>query len=982
MRVVSLALLVTSSLSAASPEFTRDIQPLLNRHCISCHGPQKQKGGLRLDGTSPQFAVGESGPTIVATDAAKSPLVKRITSTNADEQMPPEGPRLTATEVKLIQDWIIAGAKRPAVAAAEDRANWWAFQPIKSHTPPTLPATEQRWNTHPIDRFIRAKQREQRLTPAPEADRRTLIRRLYFDLLGLPPAPEAVELFVNDPSATAYAKLVDQLLASPQYGERWARHWLDVVHYGDSHGYDKDKPRPNAWPYRDYVIRSFNADKPYARFIQEQIAGDVLFPGTQDGIEGLGFIAAGPWDFIGHAEVPESKIDGKIARHLDRDDMVANTMSSFMSMTVHCAQCHNHKFDPVTQEDYYRLQANFAALDRVDKAYDLNPKLAEQRSTLTKLKATLQTELARLQAEITKAGGAELANIDAQLAKIRQQTTGPAAEFGYHSAIASQQETTKWVQVDLGQPTELMSVVLTGCHDDFAGIGAGFGFPVRYKIELADDAEFKVNVRMIADRTKVDVLNPGTQPQIIEATKMTGRYIRVTATKLAPRQNDYIFALAELEAVDVKAINHAAGKTVTALDSIEAPPRWRRANLTDGLTFDRRTAPKSNEADLQRQRLAILAKAVSREIRNEFETTQRNLLTTNRQLAMLPPPRMAYIGTTFQGGGTFAGTGGKPRPIHLLNRGDVTKPRKLVTPGALTQLPAIPGEFGLKADHTEADRRAALAKWLSAENNPLTWRSIVNRVWLYHMGHGIVDSPNDFGRMGQLPSHPELLDWLAGQFRQNGGSLKWLHKMIVTSETYKQASMPNEAAVKADSANMWYARMTRRKLEAEAIRDSILSVSGKLNLNMGGPAFQDFVIDKPEHSPHYEYDRYNPEDEKTHRRAVYRFLVRSQLQPFMTTLDCADPSVSVDKRNQSYSPLQALAVLNNKLSTAMAKHFADRVSKLSADPKEQVRHAMRLAFGREPTIEESAALSQHTRDHGLANTCRLIFNLNEFHFVD
>src|SRR5262249_39767549 len=248
------------------------------------------------------------------------------------------------------------------------------------------------------------------------ADGSTLIRRVTFDLTGLPPSPEAIRAFVADVSPDAYEQLVDRLLASPHHGERWARHWLDVVHFGETHGYDKDKPRPNAWPYRDYVIRSFTADKPYARFVQEQVAGDVLFPGTVDGIEALGFLAAGPWDFIGHAELPESKIDGKIARHLDRDDFVSNTIGTFMSLTVHCAQCHNHKFDPITQEDYYSLHAVFAAIDRTDKAYDADPKTAARRAELEARKKTAEAKVAALEADARKRAGKELEAIEKRIA--------------------------------------------------------------------------------------------------------------------------------------------------------------------------------------------------------------------------------------------------------------------------------------------------------------------------------------------------------------------------------------------------------------------------------------------------------------------------------------------------------------------------------------------------------------------------------------
>ncbi|MGH9203564.1 MAG: DUF1549 domain-containing protein, partial [Vicinamibacterales bacterium] len=341
---------------------------------------------------------------------------------------------------------------------------------------------------------------EKGLRPSPEAGRRTLIRRLSFDLIGLPPTPEEIESFLADKDSWAYEKLVDRLLASPHHGERWARHWLDVVHFGETHGYDKDKPRPNAWPYRDYVIRALNEDKPYARFVEEQLAGDILFPGTRDGIEALGFIAAGPWDLIGHEEVPESKIDGKIARHLDRDDMVANTFQTFNSLTVQCAQCHNHKFDPIPQEDYYSLQAVFAALDRTDRTYDTDPAVAKKRAALEAEQATLLLRRKELDERIAARAGAALTELDKRIATAEQAAKKGDA-FGYHSNIEKSQDAAKWVQVDLGRPVALDRVVLHPCKDEFNSIGEGFGFPARFKIEVSDDAAFSSAVWLVSGRT-------------------------------------------------------------------------------------------------------------------------------------------------------------------------------------------------------------------------------------------------------------------------------------------------------------------------------------------------------------------------------------------------------------------------------------------------------------------------------------------------
>ncbi len=965
-------------------DFERDVKPIFAKHCYSCHGPEKQKSSLRLDQKAGALAGGDSGKVIVPGKPAESHLLKLVASDDPETRMPPKGARLTPKQIATLQQWIEQGAKWPDDESVKvNPADWWSFKPLKKPAVPAIqnPKHEIR---NDIDRFVIAKASDKGLSQSPEADRRTLIRRLYFDLIGLPPFPEEVEAFVKDTAAKAYEKLVDKLLASPHHGERWARHWLDVVHFGETHGYDKDKPRPNAWPYRDYVIRAFNSDKPYGRFISEQVAGDVLYPGTVDGIEALGFLAAGPWDFIGHAELPESKIDGKVARHLDRDDFVANTISTFMGLTVHCAQCHNHKFDPITQHDYYSLQAVFAALDRTDTRYDTDPKIATQRARYDGQKKVATAKLATLIAEARKKAP-ELIAIEKQLVDAAKPGNTPKPpEFGYHSAISPKQDVPKWVQVDLGESVKLESIVLKPCHDEFNNIGAGFGFPVRFKIEVSDDAEFKTDVIVLADETAKDFTNPGMTPYRAKVGGKSARYIRVTATKLAPRQNDFIFALAELEALDADGKNLAAKKNVTALDSIEAPVRWRKSNLTDGLFAPGARLTATELAKLREKRDSLMKSALGEKGVAELATAESELRVAEMELAKLPAQRSVYIGAIHTGSGNFIGTGstgGKPRPIHILTRGDVTRPGKEVAPGAIVAIPGITGRFELPPNHTEGDHRAALAKWLIDPNNPLTWRVMANRVWQYHFGRAIVDTPNDFGKMGQLPTHPELLDYLASELREHQ-SLKKLHKLIVMSATYRQVSTTHDANAKIDVDNRYLWRQNRRKLEAEAVRDSILFVAGKLDLTAGGPSFQDFVIEKPEHSPHYQYHLHDPDDVKSHRRAIYRFVVRSKQQPFMAALDCADPSLAVEKRNETLTPQQALALLNNKLSVAMAKHFALRVEKLAADDAGRVRAAFRLALGRDPTAKERDALTAYAKEYGLANMCRVILNLNEFVFVD
>jgi hypothetical protein len=515
---------------------------------------------------------------------------------------------------------------------------------------------------------------------------------------------------------------------------------------------------------------------------------------------------------------------------------------------------------------------------------------------------------------------------------------------------------------------------------------------VRYKVEISTDPEFRKDVVVVADRTISDVANPKLQPQIIALDGKPARYIRITATKLSLRLNDYIFALSEVEAIDNTGKNAAIGATVTALDSIEAPPRWRKTNLVDGY-YPGLTGKAEDLDRLKKERDELLISAMQPGEREERRKLESELANLQRDLAALPPQNITYVGSVHSGTGTFRGTGpdgGKPRPIFVLPRGNVQKPGQAVGPGALYALTMLPARFDLPKSSSEGERRAALAKWLTDPRNPLTWRSIVNRVWHYHFGRGIVDTPNDFGKNGSQPTHPELLDWLAIEFRDNGQSLKWLHRLIVCSATYMQSSEfgirnPESNAANPhtqDAENRYLSHMNRRRLEAEAIRDSVLAVSGKLQLRMYGASFRDFVIDKPEHSPHYEYHLYDPEDPKSHRRSIYRFTVRSQQQPFMTTLDCADPSMQVDRRNQSQSALQALAMLNNELMIVMAKHYAERLDKRGGDLAAKVDRACYECLGRRPSETERATLMRYSERNGLANLCRLLFNLNEFVFVD
>ena len=1020
----------------ADDAFFRDkVAPIFERHCVVCHQGEKPKGELLLATAGGLAKGGASGPVVEAGKPDESLLLEAISGDKP--AMPQKAKPLSKDDVATIRRWIADGATWPKdlvlrdkrLAGADDQ--WWSLQPSKRPAvPPAKPAAgKPDWVRTPIDAFILAKITEKKLAPSPEADRRTLIRRLTYDLHGLPPAPAEVAAFLADKSENAYENLIDRLLDSPRYGERWGRHWLDVVHFGESHGYDKDKPRPNAWPYRDYVIAAFNADKPYDRFVAEQLAGDVLYPDDPQAVVATGFIAAGPWDFVGHVELREGTLDKKITRSNDRDDMVATAMSTFQSLTVHCARCHNHKFDPISQEEYYRLQAVFAGVDRADRPFDVDPAAHLVRRRLTVERETIAARHAVLAAVAAKVTTPAIENIDAELKDLREQLAalpkpGQGADSsptnGYHSAIMPQPDTEKWVQVDLGEEAEIDEIVLIPARPTDFPDTPGFGFPARFRIDVSNDPQFATR-ETIVDHTEADFENPKDNPFVIPVKKQPVRYIRVTATRLWKRTNDFIFALAELQAVSEKK-NLALGKSVTALDSIEAG-RWSTKNLVDDFSSRQRLGDadslksalvkrRSIELPMAKrteQRMILVEEELDEPARTELRETTKRLAEIDRRLAALPAPKFIYAAANrFAAQGSFA-PANPSRPVYFLNRGSDKTPGDEVSPGALSCLPGLSADLALSDPADEGSRRVALARWITDARNPLTARSIVNRVWQYHFGRGIVDSPNDFGHMGSPPTHPELLDWLASElmeptqehWREEASKseipaskrtgqksaisaawrLKRLHRLLLRSAAYRQSSRDNPQAAAIDSGNQYLWRMNRQRLEAEALRDAVLSVTGKLDPKMGGPSDQQFVF-KDDHSPVYDYEHFDVDSPTSFRRSVYRFIVRSVPDPFMECLDCADPSLLTPKRNTTLTALQALSLLNNQFMVRQAEHFAARLEAASADGEQQITMAYQLSFGREPTENERRLVADYAAHNGLSNMCRVLLNSNEFLFVD
>ncbi len=983
--ICSLLLLAPSAAAVGLPLqegadlFRTEVAPILEAHCLSCHDEGTAKGGVIFTGDALPEGIVEPG------HPEQSLLLELVRG--PEPEMPLKAPPLSEEEVATLRRWIQAGAPwtAGAVGAGGGSAPWWSLQPIEAPALPDLPDRWQGWVREPVDAFVLRALLDQGLEPSMEADRRTLLRRLHFDLVGLPPTPEDVQRFMHDPSLQAFELEVERLLASPRYGERWARHWLDVVHYADTHGYDKDKPRRHAWPYRDWVIDALNGDMPWGQFVQEQIAGDVLPGASPSAVAATGMLAAGPWDFVGHVELREGTVDKQKTRNLDRDDVVKNVFSSFQSLTIHCARCHDHKFDPISQADYYNAQAVFAGIERADREYDADPEVGARRAALNAERASLTDEHAAAEEALARriAGdpSPRVAGLRAEREALAAAVEAPdrSGSMGYHSALEASADHQKWVRVDLGAPRPIDRVTVYPCDEVFGEHhGAGFGLPAAFTVRLGTgDAWSSVATWRAADEphrhgNRPITLTPDGRP--------LARFVEVQVPRLWKRTDQHGFALAELE-VWSGGENVALGAEVTAADTIEAGARWGRRLLVDGAFPWTAAMARLDEAE-QRWHAATDRLESAQEKRRRAERTDR-LEATDLALASLPARRRVYAATSsFAPQGAFTPPpGSRPRAIHRLERGEVTQPAEPSVPGGVAVLSHAPASFaGALAAEDEGARRLALARWIAHPENPLTWRSAVNRVWHLHFGRGLVGTPNDFGRMGESPSHPELLDHLAATFRDGGGSLKGLHRQLVNSATYRQSSADRPEAAAVDRGNRLLWRANRRRLEAEALRDAVLSVSGSLTLTAGGPGFELFRFED-DHSPRYLYAEADPEDLTTHRRSIYRFIVRSAPDPWMSAFDCADPSNSTPVRSDTTTPLQALSLLNDRFMLSQARHFGERVETELTDMG-PVERAAWLAWQRPPTGEELRLLQEHTEAHGLHALCRVLLNSNEFLYVD
>ncbi len=810
--------------SAAFRQFDEQVAPLLVNRCLGCHNGSDKKGGLDLSRQAGFLKGGESGETLAAGSPDDSYLLSRV---EADE-MPPKHP-LSDQEKRILRDWIARGSVWGCDPidtfrfTTETRAgyDWWAWQP------PVLPAApvikDTRWPANEIDRYVLARLESSGLAPSPAADRRTLIRRATFDLIGLPPTPEEVAAFESDASADAYPRLIDRLLALPQHGERWARHWLDVIRFAESQGFERNKFYPSAWKYRDWVIQSLNDDLPYDEFVRQQLAGDVLHPDDPRAIIATGYLVCTPHDMLGLMQGSDGM---KAATREDElENLVGNVGQTFLGLTINCARCHDHKFDPLAQAEYFQLASALGGIRRSER------------------------------------------------------TVAP-------------------------QPDSLPSI-------DLPPLLAAIGLDAQQQFDAARAEGICQTRRAVAD----------AQAAYDESKKKPAD--DNSPALIADRQRELLAAQDELCA--------AQGPLSTCgLDHLleQAPADRKKAwsNLVMQLS-----------AAEMRWRLAA--------------------------------------------GGTVHGVeSSSPQYFHVLARGSFRTPGAAVTPRGFQCLVGLPNDWGLQANVSEAQRRYQLAKWITDERNPLIARTIVNRLWHYHFGVGLVDTPSDFGFSGGRPSHPELLDWLACELVRHDWSLKHLHRRIMLSATYQQSSQTDAQAVIIDASNRLLWRKSPQRLEAEAARDAVLAISGQLNPRMGGPSFGDLQRTREDNIDYQVTDGSNA---ALHRRTIYRTTVRATTSPLLETLDCADPNVSTPRRNVTTTPLQALSLLNNPLIEHAAEAFAKRLGhEAGASAAEQVERAYQLAFNRAPTATERAKAAKFVQEFGLPDFCLILFNTNEFLYID
>ena len=1102
----------TSTCAAEEIDFTGRIGPLLAAKCGACHGPEDAESGFRIDLREQAVAGGDSGSVgIVPGNPEESELFVRVSTSDKELLMPADGEPLSADEQQLLHDWIAAGAVWPddlqslaellpeGEAKPAKGANHWAFGPLARPAVPAAPP-----GTAAIDAFILERLAAAGLAMNPEADPQSLIRRVSFDLIGLPPSPEEIAAFEDACRAAGgtdgpYRELVDHLLASPHHGERWARHWLDVVRFAESDGFETNKARANAWPYRDWVIEAFNADKPYDQFVREQLCGDQLGADAA-----TGFIVGGPKDRVGS---PDPVLTAN-QRADELHDMVSTTASAFLGLTVGCARCHDHKFDPIPQTDYYAMKAVFEGVqhgerdilppdndERLERIAAVRAELAPKERRIAQLqpaarllrtivvddRTTDHTEkLVEPQGIADHAGGSErghaadpgdirsLPNFGKQYhwwaAKPGQAVFAYAPRaagtfriwISWGAGWKSHARDARYVLDADGDPAttadqEQIAVVDQRLFADGSGdpppdqaLWSGFRDAGSHRLTEssrllvvggAESASVTADVVIFEEQESADdagglvahVRGRVTAGANVDAfPPVPAKFVRFTVRATSSAEP----CIDELEVLTPSGRNVARGATPSSSGDYSGNPFHTLAHLNDGLygnqkswisnqigggwvqlelpeveevsrvVWSRDRSPKPTYSD----RLATayeIAVSLDGQAWTTVATQADRIPADYVHAATIPPIRAAAglspnelaeresleeqvaeltkkLESLSKLPKAYAGTFGKPPKTHRFFRGDPMQPREEIPPGSLTHFGST---WQLPADAAEGQRRRTLADWIADPANPLTPRVIVNRLWHYHFGTGIVDTPSDFGVNGGVPSHPELLDWLASELVDPASPgerwrLKRIHRLIVMSRAYRQASTarPDGLAADADARLLW--RHPPRRLEAEPLRDAILAVSGSLNPAMGGPGFDLFEPNSNYVKVYVTKTRFTADD---FRRMVYQAKPRAELDSFFGPFDCPDAGQVQPARTVSTTPLQALNMMNGEFLLDQAARFAARVAEeAGSDSGRQVTRAIQLAFGRPATDREIAAGRELVAAHGLPILCRSLYNANEF----
>ncbi|MDP7273884.1 MAG: PSD1 and planctomycete cytochrome C domain-containing protein [Planctomycetaceae bacterium] len=890
-------------------DFDRDIQPLLVRHCLSCHGPKRQESDYRLDRSRIAISGGDRQQRPIRPGrSAQSPLIHYVAGTDPDTRMPPKGPGLTRAQVALLRAWIDQGARFSKSASTDPplRSSHWSFQPLATAVPP--PSTAGR---NPIDAFLQRRLAAAGLTFSPRADRRTLVRRLYLDLLGLPPSPETIDSFLRDKRPEAWSQLVDRVLAHPHYGERWARHWLDVVRFAESHGFETNRERPTAWYYRDWCIEALNTDLPYDRFIVSQLAGDA----TGDPAA-TGFLVAGPSDLVKSPDITLT-----LAQRQDElADMINTTGTAILGLTLGCARCHNHKFDPVTQTDYYAMAAVFSGVSHGERPLPL-PVSALQRATVARQLGEDRSRLASLISKLRQPVNARH-NVERFAA-----VTAKFVRFTIRNTNGSEpclDELEIYTVATPDRPARNVALASRGTRTSSSG-----NFPAHpfHKLAHINDGRHGNRFSWIANQVgrgwvQLEFPTAVRIDRIEWGRDRTGKYTDRLPTRYW-------------------------------IEVAERPGQWREiAGIHDRAPFGARSTAPANRLvrdDLRRE--AALARGLQGQVEK-----------ATRQLAQVTSGPVAYVGRFEQ-----------PGPTHRLYRGDPLAPRELVGPGAVAALAPPP----MATNEPEQQRRLKLGRWLVRPDNPLAPRVIANRLWHYHFGTGLVSTPSDLGGNGTRPSHPLLLDWMAGHLVETGWSLKSLHRLILTSRAWCQSSRPRADGLAVDSEARLLWRFPPRRLAAEAIRDGMLVASGSLNRQMGGPGFKVFEV-VMENVRHYFPKKSFAANEW--RRMVYMTKIRQEQDEVFGPFDCPDGNQVVARRSRSTTPLQALGLLNGHFVLQQSSLLARRIQSETptASTQWQISRAFRLVLGRHPSADELAAALPLTTRHGLPALARALLNSNEF----